>query len=101
MRFANHAGVFKTTFDNLDELDSIKAFLPSAQLFLRIHANYDEALLQLGDKFGAPSEATSLLLKRAWELGLEVVGVSFHVGKRCHGEVYSQLTPKALGRQTV
>lgn len=101
LRFANHVGVVKTTFDNLDELDSIKAFLPHAQLFLRIHANDDAALLQLGEKFGAPSEATPLLLKRAWELGLEVVGVSFHVGKRCHNQVHSQLTPKVLDHQTV
>ena len=74
-------GVVRTTFDNLDELDSIKRFMPNAQLFLRIHANDDGALIQLGDKFGASIDSTSVLLQRARELGLEVVGVSFHVGR--------------------
>lgn len=78
---ARDMGVAKTTFDNLDELESIKTFMPNAQLFLRIHANDDGALIKFGDKFGASVEATPVLLERAWKLGLDVVGVSFHVGK--------------------
>ncbi|EYE97515.1 type III PLP-dependent enzyme [Aspergillus ruber CBS 135680] len=77
---ARDMGVTKTTFDNLDELDSIKQFMPNAQLFLRIYASDDDALIQFGDKFGASPEATTVLLERAWDLGLEIVGVSFHVG---------------------
>lgn len=77
---ARDMGVVRTTFDNLDELDSIKRFMPNAELFLRIHANDDGALIQLGDKFGASVDSTLVLLQRARELGLEVVGVSFHVG---------------------
>lgn len=78
-------GVTKTTFDNLDELDSINRFMPYAQLFLRIYASDDGALIQFGDKFGASVETTTALLQRAWDLGLKVVGVSFHVGEsqRC------------------
>lgn len=71
----------KTTFDNIDELDSIKEHNPNAELFLRIFAQDDTALVNFGEKFGAPLETTDELLRRAKELGLGVVGVSFHVGE--------------------
>lgn len=77
---AREMGVAKMVYDNLDELDSIKRFSPNAQLFLRIYADDEDALIHLGDKFGAPVETTPVLLERAWTLGLEVIGVSFHVG---------------------
>lgn len=79
--FANKAGILRTTFDNIDELDTIKAHMPDAQLLLRIYANDESAFISLGDKFGAPMDTTEQLLSRAWELNLSVVGVSFHVGK--------------------
>jgi ornithine decarboxylase len=79
--FARNSGILCTTFDNIDELDTIKRYMPEAQLFLRIYANDDTALISLSEKFGAPLDTTALLLSRAWELGLEVIGVSFHVGK--------------------
>ncbi|KAJ5649345.1 uncharacterized protein N7484_003068 [Penicillium longicatenatum] len=78
--FARRAGVLRTTFDNIDELDMIKMHMPEAQLLLRIYANDDSALISFGDKFGAPLDTTNALLIRARELGFDVVGVSFHVG---------------------
>ncbi|KAI9370917.1 putative ornithine decarboxylase [Aspergillus egyptiacus] len=84
MVFAGRVGVTCTIFDNLDELDKIKRYLPEAQLLLRIHASDDSALIPLGDKFGAPLDTTKELLLRAWELGLNVVGVSFHIGTGAH-----------------
>ncbi|KAJ5318976.1 uncharacterized protein N7506_011680 [Penicillium brevicompactum] len=78
--FAREVGVLRTTFDNIDELDTIKAHMPDAQLLLRIYANDEEAFICLGEKFGAHLDTTEELLARAWELGLNVVGVSFHVG---------------------
>ncbi|KAL2839875.1 hypothetical protein BJX68DRAFT_247306 [Aspergillus pseudodeflectus] len=80
LRFARRVGVSRMTFDNLDELDKIKACFPDAQLLLRIYASDDGALVCLGEKFGARLDTTECLLKRARELGLDVVGVSFHVG---------------------
>ncbi|PLN82052.1 putative ornithine decarboxylase [Aspergillus taichungensis] len=78
--FARRVGVTHTTFDNLDELDTIKAYHPDAQLVLRIFASDSDALIEFGDKFGASTESTPLLLARARELDLNVTGVSFHVG---------------------
>lgn len=79
--FAREVGVLRTTFDNIDELDTIKAHMPKAQLLLRIYANDEGAFICLGEKFGAQLDTTEELLSRAWELGLNVIGVSFHVGK--------------------
>ncbi|KAJ5146231.1 uncharacterized protein N7515_000795 [Penicillium bovifimosum] len=78
--FAHEAGVLRTTFDNIDELDTIKTYMPDAQLLLRIYANDESAFICLSEKFGAPLDTTEELLERAWELGLNVIGVSFHVG---------------------
>lgn len=77
---ASKSGVRKMTFDNREELHKIKCFCPEAQLHLRIFASDDSALIAFGDKFGAPISSTRALLERAWELGLNVVGVSFHIG---------------------
>ncbi|KAF3403587.1 hypothetical protein F1880_009533 [Penicillium rolfsii] len=78
--FARRAGVMLTTFDNIDELDKIKLHMPNAALLLRIHANDDSALIPLGEKFGAHLNMVESLISRAWNLQLNVVGVSFHVG---------------------
>lgn len=78
--FVRRVGVMHTTFDNLDELDTIKAYHPDAELVLRIFASDSDALIDFGEKFGASIESTPLLLRRARELNLTVTGVSFHVG---------------------
>ncbi|KAK6603485.1 ornithine decarboxylase [Botrytis cinerea] len=80
LAFAYNVGVRRTTFDNLDELDSINKYMPNAQLMLRIFANDNSALVALGDKYGAPLESTQALLVRAKRLGMNVVGTSFHIG---------------------
>ncbi|KAF7593643.1 hypothetical protein BBP40_011048 [Aspergillus hancockii] len=73
-------GIRRTTFDNLDELDKIKAYAPDLRLLLRIYAEDDTALVCLGNKFGAPLDTTKALLLKAKHLGLTVEGVSFHIG---------------------
>ncbi|OGM41850.1 ornithine decarboxylase [Aspergillus bombycis] len=80
LNYAREAGIVTTVFDNIDELQTIQSYMPHAQLLLRIYANDASALINFGDKFGAPASMTRALLKRAKELGLDVVGVSFHVG---------------------
>lgn len=80
LRYATEKGVLQMTFDNIDELHKIKDVCPDAQLFLRIFTDDSAAACRLSVKFGAALSATSFLLKTAHELGLNVVGVSFHVG---------------------
>ena len=68
------------TFDNADELHKIKAFYPDAELVLRILTDDSASLCRLSAKFGASLDKTQELLALAKSLGLNVIGVSFHVG---------------------
>lgn len=80
VRFVAAQGVKQMTFDNADELRKIAKLFPGAELFLRILTDDSSSLCRLSLKFGASLDATDDLLRLAKELGLNVVGVSFHVG---------------------
>jgi ornithine decarboxylase len=80
MQRAEALGVRRVTFDNIAELEKIKHFMPSADAVLRIRTNDQNAACEFSSKFGCPmAEARPLLLK-AKELGVNIAGVSFHVG---------------------
>lgn len=81
--YASSIGVRMMTFDNKDELYKIRRIVPDAQLVLRILTDDSKSLCKLGTKFGASLECTGELLATARELGLNVIGVSFHVGSGC------------------
>ncbi|KAJ5485348.1 Ornithine decarboxylase [Penicillium diatomitis] len=78
--FARDSMVLRMTFDNEAELRKIKRICPSAELILRCYASDPSATYTLSSKFGAHPEEAVKLLKLAKSLGLEVCGVSFHVG---------------------
>ena len=80
IRYAANEGVRQMTFDNADELYKIRDIYPEAQLYLRILTDDSASLCRLSLKFGASLEDTGDLLALARELGLNVVGVAFHVG---------------------
>ncbi|KAM4066476.1 pyridoxal-dependent decarboxylase, pyridoxal binding domain-containing protein [Hirsutella rhossiliensis] len=80
VRFVKSAGVRQMTFDNADELYKIAKLFPEAELFLRITTDDTSSLCRLSMKFGAAMDTTEGLLAVARDLGLNVVGVSFHVG---------------------
>ncbi|KAJ2161484.1 Ornithine decarboxylase [Coemansia sp. RSA 552] len=80
LRYARAAGVRLMTFDNADELAKMSQLFPGARAVLRILADDSAARCQLGLKFGADPAAAPALLDAAQRLGVDVVGVSFHVG---------------------
>lgn len=80
VRHAAEQGVKQMTFDNADELHKTKALFPDAELYLRILTDDSSSLCRLSLKFGASLDCTADLLRLAKQLGLNVVGVSFHVG---------------------
>ena len=80
VRYAASQGIKQMTFDNADELHKIKKLFPEAELFLRISTDDSTSLCRLSLKFGAAMDSTEGLLAVAKILGLNVVGVSFHVG---------------------
>lgn len=83
IRHAAKTDVKMMTFDNSDELYKIARSFPTAKLIIRIHTDDTKALCRLNLKFGASLVAVPNLLAKAKELGLNVIGVSFHVGSGC------------------
>ena len=78
--FAKEVGVTATTFDSECELGKIAKFYPECKLVLRIRADDPNARCPLGNKYGAEERDWDVLLFTARSLGLDVVGISFHVG---------------------
>ncbi|KAJ8710225.1 hypothetical protein PYW07_009591 [Mythimna separata] len=81
IRYASAVGVDVMTFDSENELMKIKQLMPHARLVIRIRCDAASAQFTLGVKFGCdPVTEAPSLLKLAAVLGLDIIGVSFHVG---------------------
>lgn len=87
IRYACAHGVDMMTFDSEDELLKISLCHSKAKLVLRIAVDDSKSLVKLSSKFGARLGSVGRLLKLAGELGLDVIGVSFHVGSGCTGSL--------------
>eukprot|EP00798_Chlamydomonas_sp_ICE-L_P029191 gene29191-31091_t len=83
IKYAKEKGIQYTTFDTESELHKIAALNPGFKCVLRIRADDPDARVPLGLKYGADEEDCLKLLELAKSLGLNVVGVSFHVGSAC------------------
>jgi len=72
------------TFDNIEELKKIKQYAPDVRLILRIRVPNTGSMVELSSKFGVhPGDAVDLIAE-AINLGLQVEGISFHVGSQCN-----------------
>jgi len=71
------------TFDNADELRKIADCFPESKLVLRIITDDSHSICKFSSKFGAPLSECPRLLRLAKALGLDIIGVSFHVGSGC------------------
>lgn len=80
---ARKLGVDLMTFDSEYELDKIAEHAPGARVIVRIKVPNVGSIVELSLKFGVePMDAINLMIK-AHKLGLQPVGVSFHVGSQC------------------
>ena len=71
------------TYDNRAELAKIRRFAPHAGLALRLRVPNTGSMVELSSKFGCdPGEAVDLI-EEAFDAGLTVEAVSFHVGSQC------------------
>lgn len=78
--FAATAGITTTTFDSICELEKLHKIAPKMKLFFRIFASDPTAQCVLSNKYGAHEYEWEAILARAEELGMDICGVSFHVG---------------------
>jgi ornithine decarboxylase len=71
------------TYDNSEEIKKIRRHAPHAGLALRVRVPNTGSMVELSSKFGAsPAEAADLITE-AFDAGLVVEGLSFHVGSQC------------------
>lgn len=77
---AKRLGVKRMTFDNVDELHKIVQHYPEAELVLRIITDDSGSMCAFSSKYGARLEDCPNLIQRCHDLGLKLIGVSFHVG---------------------
>eukprot|EP00980_Cylindrotheca_fusiformis_P010825 scaffold2447_cov110-Cylindrotheca_fusiformis.AAC.7 len=76
-------GVKMVTFDNAVEIKKCAEVSKKIELILRIITDDRGSRCRFSTKFGAPRYKWRHLLAAAKQYGLQVVGVSFHVGSGC------------------
>jgi ornithine decarboxylase len=82
IREAHAAGVRLFAFDSLEELEKLARHAPGAAVYCRILVDNFGADWPLARKFGTTVEHARTLMLRAPELGLDPIGLSFHVGSQ-------------------
>lgn len=83
IKHAKNVKVDLMTFDNELELHKIAEIHPHSRLVLRIKGDDSTSRCKFNIKFGADLDRCYGMLKLAKQLGLNVVGVSFHNGSDC------------------
>ena len=83
IRYAKGVGVETTIIDNMDEILKIKSNNPNAKVLIRLACSDSSARSPMSMKFGATREQVRPLLMLAAQVGLECVGIHFHVGSGC------------------
>jgi ornithine decarboxylase len=79
---AYEKGISLYSVDAIEELEKVAKYAPGSKVFVRILMRSTEAEWPLSRKFGCSSSMVLPLMKSAVELGLEPVGLSFHVGSQ-------------------
>ena len=82
IRNASHFGVRTFVADNPDEVRKFERFSGRAELLLRVSFRSPGAVCDLSRKFGCDPEDALALARLGAELGVDVRGLSFHVGSQ-------------------
>lgn len=80
--FAYRAGVRLFAADAEEELEKLAEHAPGANVYIRIIVDASEADWPLSRKFGCGRDKAVSLAKMAVDLGLNPIGLSFHVGSQ-------------------
>ena len=81
---AVHAiGIDRFVVDSIDEIDKLAERAAGCQVLLRLAVDNTGSTWPLDEKFAATAVETIELACHAVEVGLEPVGMTFHVGSQC------------------
>jgi len=73
----------RMTFDNYIEIEKIAKYCKNSRLVLRVDVPNLRSIVELSTKFGANQKICIDLINYAKKYGLNVEGLSFHVGSQC------------------
>lgn len=76
-------GVYAVVADSADEIDKIATYAPGMKVYIRLAVDNTGSVLPLAGKFGVDAELALDLCDQARDLGLQPIGMSFHVGSQC------------------
>jgi len=83
LRRMHEAGVYAVVVDSIYEVDKVAQYMPGARVYVRLAVDNKGSVLPLDGKFGVDAALALELCDRARELGLNPIGLSFHVGSQC------------------
>jgi ornithine decarboxylase len=79
----HQVGVYAMVADSPDELEKIAEYAPGSRIYVRLAVDNHGSVLPLAGKFGVSGEEALALFDQARDLGLQPIGLSFHVGSQC------------------
>jgi ornithine decarboxylase len=83
IEYAARRGLEWFVVDCVPELAKFARLKPDAKLYLRIETPNEGSDWPLSGKFGAGPEDVAPIIAEAVRLGLDIAGVTFHVGSQC------------------
>jgi ornithine decarboxylase len=79
----HQTGVYAMVADSTWELEKIAQYAPGSRVYVRLAVDNHGSVLPLAGKFGVSGEEALDLFDQARDLGLQPIGLSFHVGSQC------------------
>ena len=83
IRQAAAAGIQWFVVDTPEEVVKLAAIKPDAKLYLRSEVSNEGSVWPLAGKFGASSSGIIATIEAAKNTGMQITGVTFHVGSQC------------------
>lgn len=79
----HEANVYAMVVDSTYEVEKVAQYAPNSRVYVRLAVDNNGSVLPLAGKFGVSADEALALFDQARELGLEPIGLSFHVGSQC------------------
>lgn len=79
----HQVGVYAMVVDSVDEVEKVARHAPGSRVYVRLAVDNTGSVLPLAGKFGVDGDTALELFDQARDLGLEPIGLMFHVGSQC------------------
>jgi ornithine decarboxylase len=79
----HEANVYAVVVDSTYEVEKVAHYMPGCRVYVRLAVDNHGSVLPLAGKFGVSGDDALSILDQARELGLNPIGLSFHVGSQC------------------